>query len=189
MGEVLRGKTVAVLTADGFNLDELQTAKRILERAGAWVDVVAPKRGWILSESDAFDGAMADFSAGAALADDFDALYIPDGRCIDDLLQNKQAVAFVQDFFELERPVATSGRGVAMFLAAGVVRGRRLTSAAALLLARMTAGAKWLDFPVVQDLGLITAQSSESLPRFLPAFIRSFSERSFPQTACDIFAG
>lgn len=188
MRGTLQGKTVAFLVADGFNFREVQTARRFLRGAGAWVDVIAPKRGWIIGGPGVFDGIVADFSAPTSRADDFDALYIPGGRCYRALQQNNHILDLLRECLNLGHPVVAVGQAVGVILSAGVARYRRLTSPPAHLLGSLAAGADWRDLPVVRHKSLVTAQSSEHVERVLPAFVKAFGTESFLQPTREMLA-
>ena len=79
--EQLRGKTVAILVAHGFEQSELTDPKKALEQAGAITKIVSPERkevkGWKHTEwGDTFQVVL---SLAEAHASEFDALLLPGG--------------------------------------------------------------------------------------------------------------
>jgi protease I len=99
--EKLKGKTVAILTENGFEEVELTSPKQALEQAGATVHIISPQKekvkGWNhdhWSIEVSVDKNISDAKAG-----DYDALMLPGGVLNPDKLRrNKEAVEFAKDF-------------------------------------------------------------------------------------------
>src|SRR5689334_4858703 len=108
MANELKGKKVAILVDDGFELAELTEPKRAIEAAGGTaliVSAMAQVQGW--NHDDKADVLPCDVELERARVDDFDALMLPGGvKNPDRLRQNERAVALVRAFFERSKPVA-----------------------------------------------------------------------------------
>ncbi|HSH84795.1 MAG TPA: type 1 glutamine amidotransferase domain-containing protein [Guyparkeria sp.] len=169
MSQRLDGKRVALLVADGFEQIELTDPKQALEQAGARAEIVSPAgdqvKGWQHTDwGDVFD---VDTVLDSASASDYDALVLPGGVMSPDRLRsNKQAVAFVRDFFDQNKPVAAICHGGWPLVEADVVRGRRMTSYPSIQTDLKNAGANWVDEEVVVDDNLVTSRSPDDLPAF-----------------------
>ncbi|MFA7522420.1 MAG: type 1 glutamine amidotransferase domain-containing protein [Halothiobacillaceae bacterium] len=169
MSQRLDGKRVALLVADGFEQIELTEPKQALEQAGARAEIVSPAgdqvKGWQHTDwGDVFD---VDAALDSASASDYDALVLPGGVMSPDRLRsNKQAVAFVRDFFNQNKPVAAICHGGWTLIEADVVRGRRMTSYPSIQTDLKNAGANWVDEEVVVDDNLVTSRSPDDLPAF-----------------------
>lgn len=169
MSQRLDGKRVALLVADGFEQIELTEPKQALEQAGARAEIVSPAgdqvKGWQHTDwGDVFD---VDTALDSASASDYDALVLPGGVMSPDRLRsNKQAVAFVRDFFNQNKPVAAICHGGWPLVEADVVRGRRMTSYPSIQTDLKNAGANWVDEEVVVDDNLVTSRSPDDLPAF-----------------------
>ena len=139
MGKNLSGKDVAILVTDGFEQIELTEPKEALEQAGAKAYVVAPAReniagkwqvkAWKSSLGEWGKQFDVDVPLDEAQSRDFDALLLPGGvMSADKLRMSPDAVRFVREFLEANKPVAAICHGPAMLIEAGVVRGRNVTS-------------------------------------------------------------
>jgi protease I len=169
MSTDLSHKTIAILATDGFEYVELAEPKKALEEAGAKTVVIAPKdgeiKGW--NHTNWGDSVPVDLNLASAKESDFDALVLPGGVMNPDhLRQDKNAVAFVQSFFEAHKPVAAICHGPWMLVEAGVVRGRKLTSWPSLQTDIRNAGGEWTDQEVVTDQGLVTSRKPADIPAF-----------------------
>src|SRR6185503_14541597 len=81
MRNVLKGKKVAILVADGFEQIELTEPKKALEDAGATTEIVSPSelevQGW--NHDEKADSFSVDMPLLRARSDDYDALLLPGG--------------------------------------------------------------------------------------------------------------
>ena len=113
----------------------------------------------------------------AAHADDYDALVIPGGVGNPDTMRgDENAVQFVRDFFEQNKPVGVICHGPWMLVEAGVVRGRKVTSWPSLQTDIRNAGGEWVDEQVVVDNGLVTSRKPDDLPAFNAKIVEEFAE-------------
>ncbi len=179
MERTLKGRTVAILAADGFEQSELAEPKRALEEAGAVTRIVSPShgqvKGWKHSEwGDAFP---VDVPLEQARAEEFDALLLPGGVMNPDKLRrNQKALAFVRSFFDEGKPVAAICHGPWTLIDAGVARGRTMTSYESIQTDLKNAGAQWVDREVVVDDGLVTSRKPDDIPAFNQKMIEEFAE-------------
>src|SRR5205823_10860955 len=100
--EILDGKKIAILVADGFEQVEMTEPRRALEEAGAATDLISPNtgavKGW--QHTDWGDEFKVDVPLTQANPNDYDALVLPGGVMNPDKLRaNTQAVDFVRAFF------------------------------------------------------------------------------------------
>lgn len=175
----LKGKTVAILAAEGFEQSELLLPKQALEQAGATVQVVSLEhgaiRGW--EKGDWSGEVEVDMTAEKAMADDYDALLIPGGVINPDKLRRSaNAVELVRAFFRMNKPVASICHGPWVLAEADVVRDRSLTSFSSIKTDLKNAGAMWQDAEVVTDGNLVTSRSPKDLPAFNQAIVEHFAQ-------------
>ncbi len=175
----LDGKKVAILVADGFEQVEMTEPRKALEAAGAATDLVSPAngkvKGWKHIEWG--DEFAVDVPLSQAAADDYDALVLPGGVMNPDKLRrNTQALDFVRAFFDAGKPVAAICHGPWTLIDAGVVKGREMTSYESIQTDLKNAGAKWVDYEVVVDSGLVTSRKPDDLPAFCRKMIEEFAE-------------
>ena len=175
----LNGKTIAFLVAtEGIEQVELTEPWAAVEQAGGTPKLLSLESGEVqafhhLDKGDTFpvDAVVADADPTS-----YDGLVLPGGvanpvalRTVDD------AVAFVREFVESDRPVAAICHAPWTLAEAGVLRGRRLTSWPSLQTDLRNAGAEWVDEEVVVDGRLVTSRKPDDLPAFNEAMVELFA--------------
>lgn len=175
----LDGKRVAALFTQGVEQVEFTEPRKALEAAGATVTVVSEKkddvRAW--DHTDWGTTFPVDMTVDTASADQFDALLIPGGVMNPDKLRmNDTAVAFVRDFFEQRKPVASICHGPWMLVEADVVRDQTLTSYPSLQTDIRNAGGTWVDREVSTDQGLVTSRNPNDIPAFNAKMVEELAE-------------
>jgi protease I len=187
MAQVLKGKKIAILVADGFEQVELTEPKKALEQAGAVTDIISPGadqvKGW--NHTDWGDVFKVDRQLRLAKAEVYDALLLPGGVMNPDKLRrNEDALKFIRSFFDVGKPVAAICHGPWTLIDAGVIDGRIVTSYESIKSDLENAGAEWVDEEVVVDRGLVTSRKPDDIPAFIRKMIEEFSEgRHTEQTA------
>lgn len=175
----LDGRRIAVLATDGFEQSELTEPKRLLEEAGAKVDVIAPGgasqiKGW--DKKDWGQSVKVDVALDKADAAQYDALVLPGGVINPDHLRmDDTAVSLVKTFGESGKPVAAICHGPWTLINAGLVKGRKITSWPSLKTDLGNAGAKWEDSQVVEDGNLITSRKPDDIPAFTETLIKALA--------------
>ncbi|MEP6549919.1 MAG: type 1 glutamine amidotransferase domain-containing protein [Gemmatimonadales bacterium] len=165
----LSGRKVAFLATDGVEQVEFTAPWNALRQSGADTVLVSDKMGEIQSVNHDSKGER--FKVGAEVskvtARDFDALVLPGGVANPDKLRtNKDAVNFVRQFMELDKPVAAICHGPWLLVEADAIRGRTITSWPSLETDIENAGGAWVDKPVQLDQKLLTARKPDDLPAF-----------------------
>ena len=94
----------------------------------------------------------------------------------DALRADGDAVRFVRDFFEQDKPVGIICHGPWMLVEADVARGRTVTSWPSLRTDLRNAGATWVDEEVVVDNGLVTSRKPDDLPAFCGKVVEEIAE-------------
>lgn len=177
--EKLKGKTVAILTENGFEEVELTSPKQALEEAGATVHIVSPQknkvRGW---NHDHWTIELSvDKNLSEAKANDYDALMLPGGVLNPDKLRrNKEAIEFAKDFLETGKPVAAICHGPQLLIETNLLDGRNMTSFPSVQTDLKNAGVNWHDKEVIADNGLVTSRSPEDLKAFNKKMIEEIAE-------------
>ena len=110
------------------------------------------------------DRALDEVSAG-----DFDALLIPGGFSPDQLRADENAVGFVRDFMENDKPVFSICHGPQLLITADVIRGKKITGYTSIIQDLKNAGAEFLDQEVVEDGNLVSSRNPGDLPAFINA--------------------
>ena len=110
-----------------------------------------------------------------ARAADYDALLVPGGVGNPDQLRaDENAVNFVREFFESNKPMAVICHGPWMLVEADVARGRKLTSFSSIQTDMKNAGADWVDEEVVVDGNLVTSRKPDDIPAFNEKLLELF---------------
>lgn len=176
---ILKGKKVAILVANGFEEVEFTKPKEALESQQAEVDVISLKSGkvkaWDMTDwGNEYD---VDKTIDEVQASDYNSLLLPGGVLNPDNLRvNEKAVAFVKDFFEAGKPIAAICHGPWTLIETGALEGRTLTSYPSIKTDLINAGANWLDEEVVVDQGLVTSRKPDDIPAFCKKMIEEFCE-------------
>ena len=182
MRNLLQGKRVAILAADGVEKVEVDRPRAALQQAGAEAEVVSLKPGEIQARNHDLEPAgrfAVDRAVSDASVDDFDALVLPGGTVNPDKLRmDDSAVSFVRDFVDSGKPVAAICHGPVTLVEAGVAAGRTLTSYPSIRTDLRNAGANVVDEEVVVDGNLISSRSPSDLPAFCSAMVRQFAYAS-----------
>lgn len=175
----LEGRRIAVLAADGVEQVELTRPWKALQQAGAKPELISLKDGEIqgMNHMDKGDTFAVDATVGSVDARDFTGLVIPGGVANpDNLRANDKAVAFVRDFFDLNKPVASICHGPWVLVEADVLRGRTITSWPSLQTDIRNAGGEWVDKTVQVDQRLVTSRKPDDLDAFCDKMIKVFSQ-------------
>lgn len=175
----LDGRRIAVIATDGFEQSELTEPKRLLEAAGAKVDVISPGdatqiKGW--DNKDWGQSVKVDVHLDQADAGNYDALVLPGGVINPDKLRTDEKVlALVKAISGAGKPVAAICHGPWTLINAGLVKGKKVTSWPSLKQDLGNAGANWEDSQVVRDGNLITSRKPDDIPAFTDALIRALA--------------
>jgi len=175
----LSNKKIAILVADGFEQVEMTKPREALDEAGAETMIVSPVdgevEGW--NHYDKGDKFTVDVPLAEANSNDFNALLLPGGVANPDQLRMKpEAVQFVREFFDANKPVAVICHGPWTLIDAGVVKGRRMTSWPSVKTDLINAGADWADEECVVDNGLVSSRKPDDLPAFCKKMVEEFAE-------------
>lgn len=175
----LNNKKIAVLAADGYEQSELESPVEALKKEGAIVEIISLKSGEIkaMKDHEWSNSVAVDKTVSDAKVSDYDALLLPGGVLNPDAVRaDKDAVAFVKDFFTAQKPVAAICHGPQTLINAEVVNGVKMTSFKAISKDLQNAGAEWVDEEVVTDGNLTTSRKPEDLPAFNKRIIEEFGK-------------
>jgi protease I len=175
----LTGRTIAFLVApEGIEQVELTDPWAAVEDAGGTPKLLSLESGTVqaFNHLDKADTFPVDAVIGDADPASYDGLVLPGGVANPDALRmDEDAVSFVRDFVESDRPVAAICHAPWTLAEADVVRGRRMTSWPSLQTDLRNAGADWVDEEVVVDGNLVTSRKPDDLPAFNDALLSLFA--------------
>jgi protease I len=169
----LTGRTIAVLVEQDYQDLEVWYPTLRLREEGARVLHVGT------GSSESYKGkygypCKADADAAHVDASELDGIVIPGGWAPDRLRMSEAVLNLVADMNAAKKPIACICHGGWVLASAGVARGRKLTSYAAIRDDLLHAGAKWEDRDVVVDGNLVTSRRPDDLPAFMREFISLF---------------
>jgi protease I len=176
----LQGRHVAMLLTDGVEQVEYTKPREFLERHGAKVTLLAPKK-----KGDKIQGFnhltpgerfTVEMDVRDAKPDQFDALVLPGGVANPDMLRlSQEAIGFIRDFGGTDKPIAAICHGPWTLIDAGIAKGKRMTSWPTLQNDLRNAGAKWSDEQVVVDGRLVTSRKPDDIPAFDDALLHNLT--------------
>jgi protease I len=166
-----------ILTADKFEDFELFFPYFRLIEEGFDVEIAAPKKGYF--EGEHGYEVKVDKTFDDIDPDDYDLLIIPGGApdgAPAEVRKHKKAQSIVNSFFKADKPVASICHGPWTLAAAGVVKGRRLTSfwGDGVPEDIKKAGGEYVDAEVVVDGNLVTSRYPGDLPMFVSEMLKMF---------------
>jgi protease I len=155
------------LPEDGYEVVVAAPEKRVYhmvlhERPPGW-DITRETAGYHLAADIAFRDVKPEEYAG---------LFVSGGRAPEYLRYDKDLLEITRHFFATGKPVASVCHGIEIVAAADCIRGRTVTTVAKCALDATTAGATYVDQPVVVDGNLVTARVWQDNTPFLKAFLK-----------------
>jgi protease I len=165
--------SVAILVEDGFEDRDMTGVADGLAAAGVDVVIVGPVASRTYTGRHGVATVTSHMSPGPARARTFAAIVVPGGYAPDRMRLRHGMVDMVRDAVAAGQPVAAIGHGAQVLISALVVEGRTLTCWPSIAIDLKNAGALYVDRPVVEDGGLITARKSDDLPLFIAAILRA----------------
>ncbi|MGI6238516.1 MAG: catalase [Christensenellales bacterium] len=152
-------RKVAVLAENGFNCQQLSPVMDALRAEGACVEIISTDLCPITSAAGLqLEVCKSYLTAGSV---NYDAVYIPGGRAqMDYLLQQGDALHFVNEAFKHFKAIAASGEGVDL-LVKSELRGVAL------------ADENTTD--LVCELGVVTIRDAQDLTGFIQAFSQAIA--------------
>lgn len=103
---------------------------------------------------------------------DYAGLFISGGRAPEYLRYDKDLLRITRHFFETSKPVAVVCHGIEIVTAAGVIRGRTVTTVAKCALDAEQGGARYVDQSVVVDGNLVCARTWHDNAPFMREFMK-----------------
>lgn len=174
---------ILILATDGFEETELTVPQATLGRAGASVQVAAPKsrrkpesiRGW--DRTDWGQSVRVDLDLESVDPARYDALVLPGGQINPDKLRlEPKALEVIRAFLTSGKVVAAICHAPWLLIETGAAQGRRLTSFKSIRTDVVNAGGEWLDEEVVCDGGIVTSRNPGDLDAFCARIVEEIEE-------------
>ena len=172
----LARRAVLLLAADDFEDMELLYPFHRL-REGEVEVTVASLGGRPVTGKKGHGPVTVDAATDDVEADGYDALVIPGGYAPDKLRRHDHVLDLVRDFDRDAKPIAFICHAGWVPISAGIVKGRRATSVAAIRDDMVNAGVDWVDEETVVDGNLISARTPDDLGPWMKAIIAAIQGR------------
>lgn len=159
-----------IISADGFEDEELTHPYRRLQEEGIKIVLVAPSSGEIRGKhgySATVDRKLDDIDPR-----DFDFLILPGGKAPQGLRKNQKVLEISRHFFEEGKPVAAICHGPQILISADLLRNKTATCYRGVKKELLNAGADYKDEGVVVDGNLITSREPPDLPAFMRELLK-----------------
>lgn len=171
----MENKKIAVLLAKMHEETEFWYPAIRLREAGVKVVIVGIEAKTVYEGKHGLP-AKSEVSFKDVSASDFDGVVIPGGFGPDSLRQSKDCLKFVKDLDEQKKLVAFICHAGWVPISAGIVKGRKATSVAAIKDDMLNAGCKWEDSALVVDRNMVTSRTPDDLPDFMKGVIKWLEE-------------
>lgn len=166
----LSGKHAVVLAENLYNELELWYPVLRLRGTGMAVQIVGTGSTATYTSKHGMP-VQVDATADQVSVKDVDVVVIPGGYAPDMLRRYPAVLQLVRDAFDGGKVVAAICHAGWVLASAGILKGRKVTSVAAIKDDMVNAGAEWVDQEVVQDGNLITSRKPDDLPAFTDAIL------------------
>ncbi|WP_424768824.1 type 1 glutamine amidotransferase domain-containing protein [Paenibacillus sp. sgz302251] len=162
-----KAKKVAFLLADGFEDSEMKNPFDEMVKNGHETVIISLSSNEELKGKKGTVSYKSHMGIKEANADDYSAVIIPGGKSPSHLMNNADVQAFVREADEAGITIAAICHGPQILAAAGLLKGRTLTSYPGISSEVEAAGGKFVDKEVVVDRNLITSRTPEDEPAFI----------------------
>jgi deglycase len=169
---------VGVLIDDGFDDDEFSALSEQFEQAGARVKIVAPFPGRLYSGRHGRLDLACDLAARGTRGTLFSAIVIPGGYSPDRLRMRHPILDLIRDAIAASIPVGAVGHGAQVLISANAIGGRTVTCWPSIAIDVTNAGGLYVDRPVVEDRGIITARKIDDIGPFVETILRAAAPHS-----------
>ena len=165
----VQGKRVAILVEDTYEDPELWYPYYRLLEEGAKVTLVGPAAKVYVSKHGY--PIKVDVNADAVKAADYDGVVVPGGFAPDRMRRYPAMLKLVRELNAEGKVVAAICHAGWVFVSAGILKGKTVTSTPAIKDDMINAGAAWVDQEVVVDGNMVTSRKPGDLPAFMKAII------------------
>jgi protease I len=162
---------MAILLEEGFDDDELERILTHIRSAGLEPVLVAPVASRRYTGRQQRTSFTSDTTAGALAAADLAAVIVPGGYAPDRLRMRHALLDLVRHAIAAGIPVGAIGHGAQVLISAGAVAGRTMTCWPSIAVDVKNAGGLYVDRPVAEDRGIITARKTDDVVPFVDAVL------------------
>lgn len=166
---------IAVIIADLFEDSEYTEPVAAFRKAGHEIVNVGLRAGQVVRGKKEGTEIAVGATPRQHPVGFYDALLIPGGYSPDKLRVDDDAVDFVREFMDKDKPVFTICHGPQILITAKALEGRTLTGWKSIVQDIIYAGGTFVDREVVVDGNLVSSRSPRDLPAFIEACLAKLS--------------
>jgi protease I len=159
---------IAVIVAEGFHDTEAYLPMGYLINQGYQVTIIGPEIGAVKAYNTDFT-IQIEKSIDEISPDDFDAIIFPGGKGPAVLRENNNVIEFVEEFAKTGKVIAAICHGPQVLITADVINGYKIGGLIKMKEEIESAGAQYVDDPVVVDRNIVTAKIPKDLFEFSKA--------------------
>ncbi|MDP3792415.1 MAG: type 1 glutamine amidotransferase domain-containing protein [bacterium] len=183
MKKIQKNKRTVVITAEGFEDEEVIYPVIRLKEAGFAVDIATKDAKLVLGRLNfplelivRYYGRLVD--AKKLQAKDYDLVLIPGGfEAPDRIRQVPEILKFVRDMYKTKKIVSAFCHGPWVLISAGIVKGKKIAGYIGIKDDINNAGAIYTDQPSVIDGNIITARHPRDVTDLMKAILSKFSAK------------
>ncbi len=172
----LQHKRVLCLVHEAFEDLEFWYPYYRLQEEGATLTVAGETRGAVYHGKYGVP-ATAEIAYREAKPENYDALLVPGGWAPDKIRRFPEVKELVRAMDQRGAVLGQICHAGWVFISAGILKGRKVTSTPAIRDDMENAGALWVDEPVVVDRNLVSSRRPPDLPQYLRALIDLLSKK------------
>lgn len=171
----LQGKRVLTVVDHDYNDLELWYPIYRLREEGVTVDIAGPEANTVYN-GQAGIPVKTDYAYSEVKAEDYVGILVPGGWAPDKIRRYPEVLSFIQELDKAEKPIGQICHAGWVLVSADVLKGRKVTSTAAIKDDMKNAGATWVDEEVVVDGHIISSRSPDDLPAYMKAYVKKLAE-------------
>ncbi|WP_169089455.1 type 1 glutamine amidotransferase domain-containing protein [Paenibacillus sp. PL91] len=160
-------KKVAFLLANDFEDSEMKNPYDEMVKNGHEAVIISLKSNEELKGKQGSITYTSHLGIAEANASDYAAIIIPGGKSPSHLMNNADVQAFVKEADQAGTTIAAICHGPQILEAAGLLKGRTLTSYPGISSEIKAAGGNFVDKEVVVDRNWVTSRTPEDEPAFI----------------------
>lgn len=168
-------KKIAAIITNLFEDSEYNRPVEAFQKAGHTVVPIGITKGETVWGKTDHTPVIIEKSISEIRVGDFDALLVPGGYSPDKLRVYDDAVEFVREFVNSQKPVFMICHGPQLLITARVLEGRTVTGYVSIIQDIVNAGAIFVDAEVVVDDNLISSRTPADLPAFIAAALEKLA--------------
>jgi len=108
--------------------------------------------------------------------DDYAGMFVSGGRAPEYLRYDKDLMRITRDLHEAGKPIAVVCHGIEIVSAAGIIKGKTVTTVAKCAMDAEQGGARYVDQPVVVSDNIVTARTWHDNTPFMKAYMKMLNE-------------